>query len=61
MDTSCKTGIQTELWKQFFTPTANTDTGVQRGCAVSNPGDAQIQTTEVLGKLVLFGAEGWTR
>lgn len=39
-------GIQIRLWKHFFTPAANTETGAQRGCAISTPEDAQIQTAQ---------------
>lgn len=39
-------GSQMMLWKQFFTLSANTETGAQRGCATCSLGDAQIQTAQ---------------
>lgn len=48
-------GSQQRLWKQFFTLSANTETGAQRGCAICSLGYAQIQITQDL-----FAARGWT-
>lgn len=48
-------GSQMKLCKQFFTLSADTGTGAQRGCAICSLGDAQIQTAQDL-----FAARGWT-
>lgn len=39
-------GSHIRLWKHFFTFSANTETGAQRGCAICSLGDAQTQTTQ---------------
>lgn len=53
-------GSQSKLWQHSSTLAANTETGAQRGCAISIPGDARIQTAPALVKLAPFGAGDWT-
>lgn len=48
-------GSQIRLWKHFFTLSANTETGAQRGCAICSLGGAQIQTTKDM-----FAVSSWS-